>query len=58
MRIEEAPGHVRKAHDLMVMGCSTREMAVKLKVTLKTAASYRNKVNRIIVFNRPWERKL
>lgn len=55
--ITSAPEYVKKAHDLMLAGCTTREMSERLMVSLKTAENYRNKVNRRVGFDRPWERK-
>lgn len=34
---------------------TTREMAAILSVSLKTAANYRNKVNRVVGLDRPWD---
>lgn len=56
MNISEASEYVKKAYDLMCAHRSTREMAGRLQVTLKTAANYRNRVNRIVQFNKPWEK--
>lgn len=55
--IKSAPNYIQKAHELMVRGYSTREMADFLKVSFKTAGNYRNRVNRIVGFNRPWEKR-
>lgn len=49
------PRYLRRAHELMLARHSTRDMATALKVSLKTAANYRNQVNRRVGFNRPWE---
>lgn len=54
-RIASAPEYVKKAHDLMLSGCTTREISERLMVSLKTAENYRNRVNRYVGFDRPWE---
>lgn len=35
---------------------TTREMASILGIGLKTAGNYRNRVNRAVGFDRPWEK--
>lgn len=55
MSISDAPRHVQQTYFLMCKHLTAREIAGVMGVTLKTACNYRNRVNRIVGFRRPWE---
>lgn len=51
-----APPRIREAYRLMCERLSTREMAERMGIQMCTAATYRNRVNLVVGFRRPWEK--